>query len=166
MIQQNNFAMNNIRQIYIIKPRAFDSIEEIFAVFDDIERAGAFINRFKTKTDLEIINLVLNPDFISDKRRSPYYISLEKFDKEPRDIFVSDMISQAEAALREEYSIDFYGESTIDQGLFNVMLFAESETEALTRALDLRCKAITGGEWDLAWSFNNLNQLVKKVIEL
>lgn len=136
--------------VYIVKPRSFSSVEEVVAIFDDRQRGEEFMNRFKTKTDLEIVEQVLNPNFFSDKDRNPYYVSLEKNNLEPRDVFISDLISQADAALEEEYNIDFYHTDPNDEGLFTVMLFAENETAAVLKAIQLRKTVVDSGEWEQA----------------
>lgn len=82
--------MKTNTHIHLVKPKHYDSFDEIYAVFDSKEKVTQFIDKFKSKPDLEIIDGILNPDYNFDQKTAPYYISLAQTRGIPKDIFVSD----------------------------------------------------------------------------
>jgi len=150
--------MNADKRIYFVKPKRYDVMDEVYAVFDSIEKAQQFIGGFKSHACLEIIDGVLNPDLISEKQKSSYYISLEQTGSIPRDIFMCDYNCDVEETKNEEHNICFYGGTYSSNGLFISKVFAESEEHALKRAISIRNEAIVSGEWDLAWERHKLQQ--------
>lgn len=143
--------------IHLVKPKNYDTLDEVYAVFDSKEKAKKFIETFKSKPDLEIIDGVLNPDYGIEKKAAPYYISLAQTGSLPRDIFMCDYNRDAEAK-QLEYNICFYGGASIYQGLFISKIYALSEKDALKRAILIRNTAIKNGEWDLAWEKHKIQQ--------
>ena len=150
--------MNADKRIYFVKPKRYDVMEEVYAVFDSIEKAQQFVGEFKSQACLEIVDGILNPDLIHEKQKSPYYISLAQTGSTPRDIFMCDTSCEVAEAKNEEHNICFYGGAHSDQGLFISKVFAESEAQALKRAIGIRNQAILSGEWDLAWERHQLQQ--------
>ncbi|MDR6782336.1 hypothetical protein ABIE26_001176 [Pedobacter africanus] len=143
--------------IHLVKPKNYDSFDEVYAVFDSKEKAAKFVEKFKSRPDLEIIDGVLNPDFNLEQKAEPYYISLARTGSMPKDIFMCDYNRNLEAR-QEEYNICFYGGTEIHQGLFITKIFALNEKDALRKALLIRNSAIKNGEWDLAWERHKIQQ--------
>ncbi|MBB5436612.1 hypothetical protein HDC92_000276 [Pedobacter sp. AK017] len=143
--------------IHLVKPKNYDAFDEIYAVFDSKEKAKEFVNMFKSRSGLEIIDGILNPDYKVDQKTAPYYISLGQTGSIPRDIFMCDYNRDLENK-QEEYNICFYGEANFHQGLFILKIFATDEKDALSRAIKIRNTAIKNGEWDMAWERHQLQQ--------
>lgn len=141
--------MKSINKIYIVKPIGFHEMEEFVAIFDSRDKAENFIDRFKTRpTDLEIVEAPLNPEYIVNKQSDPYTVTLRENTNDPINLGFNDLIEMAEAAAREEYDIFFYDGAERSQGIFNIMLFAGTEQEALSRAIEKRDETVASGEWD------------------
>lgn len=136
--------------IHLVKPKNYDALNDIYAVFDSKEKATQFVDKFKNRPDMEIIDGILNPDYSINKTSAPYYISLTQTGSIPKDIFMCDYNLDAKER-PEEYNICFYGGAKSSQGLFILKIFAIDQKEALKRAIKIRNAAIRNGEWDLAW---------------
>lgn len=143
--------------IHLVKPKDLDVLNDIYAVFDSKEKATQFVEKFKNRPDMEIIEGILNPDRNAVKPSAPYYISLAQTGSIPRDIFMCDYNMDVENK-KEEYNICFYGGAKSSQGLFILKIFATDQKEALKRAVSIRNAAIKNGEWDLAWEKYKLQQ--------
>lgn len=143
--------------IHLVKPKNYESFDEIYAVFDSKEKATEFIAKFQSRLGLEIIEGILNPDYQVDQKTAPYYISLGQTGSIPRDIFMCDY-NQDTGTGKEEYNICFYGDAGFHQGLFILKIFATDEKAALKRALKIRNIAIRNGEWDMAWERHKTQQ--------
>lgn len=150
----NKRYMKNILKIYLVKHAEAESIDEVYAYFDTKEKATDFLNRFKTiPQEMEIIEIPLNPKYIANKEVDPYFVSLKgKTETDPFDLIICDYIEQAESAQKEEYSIDFLRNDSIDNGNFKITLFAANEDEATVKAIKIRDEVIASGEWDKAFS--------------
>lgn len=141
--------MENTDKIYVIKPIGYNEMDEFVAVFDSKEEARNFIDRFKTPpTDLEIIEVLINPEYIVNKQADPYTVRLLEHTNDPVNLGINDLIEMVEAASREEYEIFFQEGAERSEGVFNMMLFSASEQEALSKAIEKRDKTIASGEWD------------------
>ncbi|MCX2449938.1 hypothetical protein OQX61_01525 [Pedobacter sp. PLR] len=150
--------MNADKRIYFVKPKRYDVMDEVYAVFDNKEKAQQFIGGFKSDACLEIIDGILNPDPISDQKQSAYYISIEQTNSTARDIFMCDSTCDIEETKNEEHNICFYGGAESHHGLFISKVFAENEEQALRKVIDIRNEAIVSGEWDFAWERHKLHQ--------
>lgn len=148
--------------IHLVKPKNYDSLNDVYAVFDSKEKATRFVNKFKNRPDLEIIDGILNPDQHFEKKEVPYYVSLAKTGSIPKDIFICDY-NQNATNKKEEYNICFFGDTRSNQGLFILKILALDEQAALKRAISIRNAAIRNGEWDQAWDKYKLKQSRVKV---
>lgn len=137
-------------RIHLVKPKNYDVLNDVYAVFDSKEKATQFVDKFKNRPDMEIIDGILNPDYSVDKITAPYYISLAQTGSIPRDFFMCDYNLNTENR-QDEYNICFYGGTKSSQGLFILKTFAIDQKEALKSAVRIRNAAIRNGEWDLAW---------------
>ncbi|WP_316819265.1 hypothetical protein [Pedobacter nyackensis] len=150
--------MNADKRLYFVKPKRYDVMDEVYAVFDSMEKAQQFVGGFKSNSSLEIIDGILNPGLINDKQRNSFYISLEQTGNEPRDIFMCDCSCYIETSRNEEHNICFYGGAESHHGLFISKVFADDEEDALKKAIYIRNKAVLSGEWDLAWERHKVLQ--------
>lgn len=143
--------------IHLVKQKDYDVLNHVYAVFDTKEKATKFVDMFKNRSDIEIIDGILNPDYGVEHRISPYYISLAQTGSMPRDMFICDYNMYAENR-HEEYNISFYGSTKSSRGLFILKISAIDQKEALKRAINIRNAAIRNGEWELAWEMYKLQQ--------
>ncbi|WP_316748951.1 hypothetical protein [Pedobacter gandavensis] len=150
--------MNAEKRIYFVKPKRYDVMDEVYAVFDNKEKAQQFIGSFKSDACLEIIDGILNPDLITEDKRIAYYISIEQTSNTPRDIFMCDTNCDVDETKNEEHNICFYGGAESHHGLFISKVFAAHEEEALRKVIEIRNEAIVSGEWDFAWERHKLHQ--------
>jgi len=150
--------MNN-QKIYAIQARNWDDLDCVHAIFDSPEKAENFLTRFKTKQDLRIIELVLNPDYISDKNQDPYRIELAGTKTVPDDVSICTYIEDAEEALVGTFFVDVCASEDIQQADFSIKVFAQTPEEAISKAIKIRDKGIARGDWHRA------HQKVLKVIK-
>lgn len=66
------------KKLYFVKPINDDMIDNLDAVFDSLEKAESYNNRYKTKTDFEIITLDFNSDYETDRTIDPYEVCYSK----------------------------------------------------------------------------------------
>lgn len=143
--------------IHLVKPKNYDALNDIYAVFDSREKAVRFVSKFKNRPDLEIVEGILNPDYSIEQKAVPYYISLAQTGSIPKDIFVCDYNRELDNK-KEEYNICFYGGSHVYQGLFILKTYAIDEHMALKKAIMMRNAAIKNGEWEQAFEKHRLEQ--------
>ncbi|TKC62511.1 hypothetical protein FBD94_09870 [Pedobacter hiemivivus] len=95
---------------------------------------------------------------VMDEQQSPYYITLEQTSTTPKDIFMCEYQYDEEVIRNDEHNICFYGGAESYHGLFVSKVFADTEAQALKRAIKIRNEAIAKGEWNLAWERHKLQQ--------
>jgi hypothetical protein len=106
----------------------------INVAFDDEAAANAYISRFKTFGDAEIVACHLNPGFYTDITRDCYFIQLN-LQNEVYVISLANDLQRSELALAGHYFFE------AEQICIYVM--AESEHEALKFARIIKEKAIS-----------------------
>jgi hypothetical protein len=106
--------------------------------FDDEAAANAYISRFKTFGDAEIVACHLNPGFYTDITRDCYFIQLNL----QNDIYV---ISLANDLQRSELAIAGHYFFEAEQICTYVM--SESETEAIKLARAIKNQALAKQEF-------------------
>lgn len=145
--------MENKSKIYIVKYVDSHSEDEVLAYFSIKEKAIDFLNRFKTKsTELEIVENILDPEFVTNKDEDPYLVSFKGINEmDPLDSDIYDYIEQAVSAQNQEYSVSFLKDDSINDGYFEIMLFAASKKEAVANALKKRDEVVASGEWEKAY---------------
>lgn len=133
--------MTTYKRSYFLNTKRCDLIEEVYP--------QKIVGVFKNETSLEVIDGILNADLISEE--DAYYISLEKMNNTPKDIFRCDQDCELQKIKHEEHNICFHGRSESYHGLFISKVFAESEEQALRKSIRIRNETILSGEWNLAW---------------
>lgn len=141
--------MNN-QTIYAVQARDWDDLDSVHAIFDSLEKAENFLARFKTKQDLRIIDLILNPDFISDKNQDPYRVELAGTKTIPDDVSICTSIEDGEEALAQTFLVEVCASPDIEQADFSVKVFAQSPEEAIDKAVKIRNEGIARGDWQTA----------------
>lgn len=147
--------------IYAVQARDWDDLDCVHAIFDSLEKAENFLIRFKTKQDLRIIELVLNPDYISDKNQDPYRVELAGTRTVPDDISICTSIDDANDALAQRFFIEVCASPDIEQADFSVKVFAQSPEEATNKAIRIRDEGIARGDWHIA--HQDMLILIKKL---
>lgn len=138
--------MNKQKTIYILQQES-DSIDDIEAIFDDLEKVKDYNNRYQTESSFEIITHILNPAYEIDKTKDPYQVQLSRNHIEHASIsrcYTHEDIVDAKA---EKWSIHNYSDGPLKPPMFNVYLFAGSEEEALNRAVEIRDTQVPHKEW-------------------
>lgn len=148
--------------IHLVKPKNYDALNDICAVFDSKEKAVKFVAKFKNRPDMEIVEGILNPDSSIEKKTFPYYVSLTRTSSIPKDIFVCDYNGDTDNG-KDEYNISFYGDIKSQQGLFILKVVAVDEQAALKKAISIRNATIKSGKWDQAWEEYKFQQSRLKV---
>lgn len=149
--------MINDKTLYIVKPDHNRSLDDIYAIFDAQHKSKAFLNRFKTvHKETEVVTGIVNPTFYTDKSADPYYLSFDKLSLLPSDIFISKSIHMAEEARKQTYSISFFGELTLQDGVFVYQCLAADKKAAIEQAILKRNELILNGDWERAWVEHNL----------
>ncbi|MNJ98895.1 hypothetical protein D3C87_166640 [compost metagenome] len=97
-------------------------------------------------------------EVMDEQQKSSYYITLEQTSTTPRDIFMCEYYNEEEEIKNEEHNICFYGGAESYHGLFISKVFADTEAQALKRAIKIRNEAIAKGEWGLAWERYKVQQ--------
>ncbi|WEK18398.1 MAG: hypothetical protein P0Y49_16535 [Candidatus Pedobacter colombiensis] len=143
--------MNCASQIYLVIPKGHHSTASIYGCFDTEDNVEAFINRFKTVADYDVIELDLNPNYNSNKSMDPYFISIGKTDPEPLVFYIASSIDEADDAYAEKFEVVFCNGQNIDEGVFNMHLFAMDKRVAVERVKIVRDAVIAQGEWQAAW---------------
>jgi hypothetical protein len=101
--------------------------------FDDEAAANAYISRFKTFGDAEIVACHLNPGFYTDIKKDCYFIQLNL----QNEVYV---ISLANDLQRSEHAIA--GHYFFEAEQICIYVMAESENEAIKFALIIKNKAL------------------------
>ena len=143
--------MSSTGEIYLVVPKGYDSIADVYACFDSEVKAEAFMKRFKTMSDYQVITLTLNPEYYSHKYMDPYYIKIGKYNSEPAESYIADTIGEAEEAVIEKFETIFYENHGIERGHFAMYLFAADEKSAIEKVMAVRNAIIAQGEWLAAW---------------
>jgi hypothetical protein len=152
--------MKNDRPLYIVKPENHRSLDDIYAIFDSQAKSEAFLNRFKTRhKNLKIIVRTINPTFHTDEKTDPYYLAFDKLASHPSDIFICNSIYMAEEARKETYSISFFRETTVQDGIFIYQCMATDQKSAIEKAVLKRTELIDNGDWEKAWNSYNLKNI-------
>ena len=107
--------------IHLVKPKKYDALNDIYAVFDSKEKATHFFDRATNRPDTDIINSILDP-YSVNKTATSYYISLAQTGSISKDIFMRDYNLNTEDR-PDEYKICFYEGSKSSQGLFILKRF-------------------------------------------
>jgi hypothetical protein len=148
--------MKTQSKVYLVKPASNQSLDELYGMFDTLEKAETFLNRFKTKMfDVEIVSSDLNPKYYTEKTTDPYCILLDKISIIPKEILICSTIDMVEEALKESYHIFFpsaYGE---DGGLLIFQCLAADEKEAISKTIQKRDELVKSGEWKDTWKISH-----------
>lgn len=118
------------RKIYIVFYGDYEHVQDIEAAFDSMEEVEAFRKRFARNGVLKVMELPLNPKFISDKNRNPYLVSFDKKYKKPIEVTGLFSIDDCELAIKE--TIKKEGD------LISIYLFAKNKAEAI-RVARVKC---------------------------
>ncbi|MNK92880.1 hypothetical protein D3C87_1130210 [compost metagenome] len=149
----------NKQKIFIVQHLDSEGADDIEAVFDERKKAEAFIKRFKTRAIMEIVEHVLNPEYLSDKTQDQYHIVLTQTGIVRAEVTVLNFINLSEQAVNEEYSIRKYNKTRIEEATMEIMLMASTPANALIRALAIRDEIVARGEW----KFTNFKSLKNKL---
>lgn len=141
--------MDTLKKIYILQPES-DSIKDIEAIFDDLEKVNDYNNRYKTESSFEIITYVLNPEYETDKTKDPYLVQISRNSIEDASVCLDHADYNIEDASIEAWTIrDSYSEQ-VNSPIFSVSLFAGSGEEALKRAVEIRDSKVSSEDWSKA----------------
>lgn len=155
--------MENDGPIYIVKPKHYQSLDELYGIFDCEKKARQFINRFKTRPgNLEIIERSINPSYYSDQTIDPYYITLDKIAILPKEVFICHSIPMVQGAEVESYDIVFDHQNGEQDGTFIFQCFAANEKKAIGKAIIKRDTLIHNGDWERTWVNYNLKRYETK----
>jgi hypothetical protein len=148
----SNFEMTPHSKVYLVKPASSQSLDELYGMFDSLEKAETFLDRFKTKmVDVEIVSLDLNPKYYTEKTTDPYCIMLDKISIIPKEILICGTIDMVEEALKEAYHIFFHSAYGEDGGVLIFQCLAADEKEAISKTIQKRDELIKSGEWENTW---------------
>ncbi|MFA4870220.1 MAG: hypothetical protein WC623_18625 [Pedobacter sp.] len=144
--------MKTQSKVYLVKPTSNHSLDELYGMFDTLEKAETFLNRFKTKMfDVEIVSLDLNPKYYTEKTTDPYCILLDKISIIPKEILICSTIDMVEEALKESYHIFFHSAYGEDGGILIFQCLAADEKEAISKTIQKRDELVKSGEWKDTW---------------
>ena len=143
--------MKNIDKIYMIKSHPWESFGHDNMIFDSKQKAKDFLNRFKTKQNLEIVEVSLNPTYLIDKEQDPYHLYFWGSSNIPEDIALCRKAEEVEDALIENCTFEGVNLNIKRIGA-SVYLFASDRDEAIRRGLEIRDKAIA----DMSSKFDKL----------
>ncbi|MEQ7800937.1 hypothetical protein ABDJ41_14125 [Pedobacter sp. ASV1-7] len=139
-------------KVYLVKPASNQSLDELYGMFDTLEKAETFLNRFKTKMfDVEIVSSDLNPKYYTEKTADPYCILLDKISIIPKEILICSTIDMVEEALKESYHIFFHSAYGEDGGILIFQCLAADEKEAISKTIQKRDELVKSGEWKDTW---------------
>ncbi|WP_316817583.1 hypothetical protein [Pedobacter nyackensis] len=113
----------------------------VHVAFDDEDAAKAYLSRFNTFSDAQIVACHLNPGFYTDITRDCYFIQLNL----QNDVYV---ISLANDLQRSELAMN--GHYFFEDEQICIYVMAVSENEALKIARKIKEKAITNKEFTVA----------------
>jgi hypothetical protein len=130
----------NAKKIYMVVSETSQLIEEIYGIFDSKEKVEAFVSRFRDRLEYEIIEQVLNPEYLTCKDKNPYAVDFKKTGDEPFEV-----LNCACIPLDEDVAA---GRTSIKDNRFTMFLLASSEEEAVTTARAKRDEIINKGEWN------------------
>ena len=110
----------------------------VHVAFDDADTAKAYLNRFRTYSDGQIVECRLNPGFYTDITKDCFFIRLNR----QNDVYVISLANDlqgSEQAVNGHYF--FEGEQIC------IYIIAASENEALKAALKIRDRAFAAQEF-------------------
>jgi hypothetical protein len=126
----------NHETIYFIQELNEGQEIPVHVAFNNKLAAKAYINRFCTLGDAQIVECRLNPGFYTDITRDCYFIQLDRF----TDVYVISLVNdlqRSELAINRHY---FFEDNQI-----YVYAIAASENEALKEARKIKDKV--SGHW-------------------
>lgn len=144
-------------KIYMIKSYAWETLSYDNMIFDSRKKAKDFLNRFKSKQDLEIVEISLNPTYLSDKKQDPYYVFFWGSSNVPSDIMLCRSSTEIEDALLGKCIFEGLNRNVKGIGA-SIYVFASDADEALIKALEIRDKAIA----DMSSKLKNLKSKIAK----
>lgn len=115
------------RKVYIVFYGDYEHVHDIEAVFDSKEKVTAFRKRFSRNQELKVMEVLLNPGFISDKERVPYLVNFEGLSSKPLEVIVLTGIEDCGFAAEELVKRS--------EGMFSFYLFAKNKKAAIAAAL-------------------------------
>lgn len=113
---------------FILEPND-ESDVPVQVAFDDVDTAKAYLNRFRTYSDGQIVECRLNPGFYTDITKDCFFIQLNR----ENDVYV---ISLANDLQRSEFAIN--GHYFFEGEQICMYVMATSEKEALQAAFKIR----------------------------
>ncbi|GGC42903.1 hypothetical protein GCM10011386_38990 [Parapedobacter defluvii] len=133
------------KTVYIVYSPDYMDTTDIYGVFDSKERVDEFLNRFKDRVDeLQIREMVLNPQFQGDKKRNPYCAILYKSGMAMLSV-ISNPADCDKAIKNEHEIIEIDGEP---ERLFCYFL-AETRDQAWAEGMARMEKLVELGEFKL-----------------
>ncbi|SMC90269.1 hypothetical protein [Pedobacter nyackensis] len=117
------------KTIYYIKEFNDELGIPIQVAFDDLDAARAYINRFRTFGDAEIIECHLNPVFYTDINRDCYFIQFNRKNDMVTTYLVTDL-QRAELA--------FSGQYFFEGDLICIYVMAVTQGEAVKTAHQIK----------------------------
>jgi len=133
-------SANHSTIFFILEPNELQDIP-VHVAFEDEDTARAYLNRFNTLSDAQIVECHLNPGFYTDITRDCYFIQLN-WQNEACIISRSNDLQRSELAIAGHYF--FEGEQIF------IYIMAVSENEAIKIALSIKDKAIMNREFTIA----------------
>lgn len=114
------------RKVYIVYYGDYEHVQDIEAVFDSKDKVNAFKKRFAKNEKLKVVELILNPDFISNKDKVPYLVSFDEESEKPLDVITLFSIEDCDLAAKET--------TRTEGGQHYIYLFAANKKAAVIAA--------------------------------
>ena len=115
--------------IFFIREPDEESDIPIQVAFDDADTAKAYLNRFRTYSDGQIIECRLNPGFYTDITKDCFFVQLNR----ENDVYVISLVNDLQ---RSELAIN--GHYFFEEEQICIYVMAVSENEALKVAFKIR----------------------------
>jgi|GEM_PF-1177725 len=122
---------------FILEPNEETGIP-VQVAFDHKDTAKAYLNRFRTYSDGQIVECRLNPGFYTDITKDCFFIQLNW----QNDVYVISLVNDLQ---RSELAIN--GHYFFEAGQICVYVMAVSEKEALQAAFKIRDEAFARQEF-------------------
>lgn len=123
-----------VKNLYILSCEETENINDIVAVFDSKDLVNTFNERFPENERLHLIEIELNPKFIPDKFRIPYFVHFDLEEYKPTSVRKLCFIDDCERASRQE--------TRLTENTFEIYLFASSEENAINAARKKRAELL------------------------
>ncbi|WP_316814736.1 hypothetical protein [Pedobacter nyackensis] len=128
----------NCETIFFILEPSCESDIPVHVAFDDADAAKAYLNRFRTYSDGQIVKCRLNPGFYTNITKDCFFVQLNW----QNDVYVISLVNDLE---RSELAVN--GHYFFEEEQICVYVMAVSEKEALQTAQKIRDKAFACKEF-------------------